>query len=348
MDLSLSKKVFLLSRRWTHHAAHSGYDILGKHVGTVLTSRPIPESILSNHLFFRMTQKMTGYDRVGVALELLTFRHMATRRGCVYHFLYGESTYNYIGYLNGWRGHKIVATYHKPPGYYEDMVRTSKPIARLSSVFIVGTNQYSCFEMVMPHNRIHYLPHPVDTCFFAPPDKFDEREKNLCLFVGAHLRDYETLRSVIENAWVIAPNIKFVIVAYPPMRGEFKGLVGNYEIVSEISESELLTLYRVATLLIMPLQETTANNTVLEAMSCGLPIVVTDVGAIRDYSSSGCVEFVQPYDSDDMLSAILKLLKSDAKRREMSVNARKMALQFDWQKIVQDYKDIYVQLLKDD
>ncbi|MEW5818404.1 MAG: glycosyltransferase family 4 protein [Spirochaetota bacterium] len=348
MTLPLQNKVFLLSRRWAHHSSHSGYDILGNHIGTVLSSHAVPNWILGDRLFYAMTKNMTGYDRVGLALELLALRHMASHKRCVYHFLYGENTCNYIGHFNGWRGHRVVATYHKPPKYFEDKIRKTNSIEKLSSVFLVGRNQYDSFAGVVPDDHLYYLPHPVDTSFFLPPRDFRERKTNLCLFVGAHLRDYETLRAVIENAWIKAPQIKFIVVAYPPMRGEFKGLVGNYEIVSGISEAELLHLYRIATLLVMPLQETTANNTVLEAMSCGLPIIVTDIGAIRDYTSDDCAAFVHPYDPDEMLDAILLVLKSDRKRRDMSNNARDLVLRFDWREIVCSYESIYTEILSGD
>jgi glycosyltransferase involved in cell wall biosynthesis len=344
--LPLHNKVFLLSRRWSHHASHSGYDILGKHIGTLLSCKPVPDFLLPDRIFWKLTRDMRGYDRTGVALEYLTLRHMALHRDCIYHFIYGENTYNIIGYLNGWRGHRIIATYHKPPKYLSEMVRSFDPIKRLSAIILVGINQFNFFSEIIPKEKIFFLPHPVDTKFFLPPSNFHDREKNEILFVGAHLRDYETLRSIVENAWLIAPQLKFTIVAYPQKICEFHGMVGNYKIVTNISESDLLILYQRSTLLLMPVEDATANNTILEAMSCGLPMVVTDIGAVRDYVKSDFAKLVSPYNSEEMLVAILSLIASKDKLSEMAENARNHSFIFDWEIITKHLIEFYGHLLK--
>jgi glycosyltransferase involved in cell wall biosynthesis len=343
--LPLHDKVFLISRRWYHHASHSGYDILCNFIGTTLTSRPVPDFFLPNRILWKMTHDMPGYDRTGAALELLAMKHMASHKKCIYHFLYGENSYNYLGYLNGWRGHKVVVTFHHPPKKFAEFNRTVDPIRRLSNVIVVGRNQIASLEDILPNNRIHFIPYAVDTTYFAPLGLNNEREKNTCLFVGAHLRDFETLYSIIENAWITYPNIKFNIVIIPADRDKLRGLVGNYQIFNNIDEPTLLNMYQRASLLIMPLQDTTANTSVLEAMSCGLPMVVTDIGAIRDYANEDCARFVSPFNPGEMLDAIVSLLKSDQDRKMMGENAREHAKKFDWRLAAEKLHNFYDQII---
>lgn len=341
----VQEKVYLVSRRWNHHATHSGYDRLGRIIGTTLTSNPVPDYLLPDHIYWKLARDMRGYDRTSLALELLALKHMTTHKGCLYHFLYGENAYRYLGKLNLWRNHKLVATYHHPPQAFTERVRTLEHVRKLSAVIVVGRNQLASFKGILPDGRLFFVPHPVDTTFFSPPKGFWERDNDLCLFVGAHLRDFQTLRSVIENAWIIAPNLRFAVVVHPLHLDKFKGVVGNYTIYCKIEEAELLNLYRKATLLIMPLKDTTANNSVLEAMSCGLPIVVTDVGAIEDYVSEECAHFVSPFEPHEMLEAILNLLDSGMRRKLMAESARERAMDYDLRKIAKQLQSVYIQIL---
>lgn len=339
------EKVFLVSRRWNHHATHSGYDRLGRLIGTPLTSNPVPEYLLPNRIYWQMTREMSTYDRTSLALELSTLKHMATHKGCLYHFLYGENAYRYLGKLNRWRDHRLIATYHKPPQVLAENVRNFEPLEKLSAVILVGRNQLASFDGVLPEERMFFVPHPVDTTFFSPPNDFNERRNDLCLFVGAHLRDYQTLRSVIENARILAPEVKFAVVVHPRYIDTFKGVVGNFTLYCNIEEEELLNLYRLAALLIMPIEDTTANNSVLEAMSCGLPMVVTDIGAIREYVNDACAHFVSPFETNEMLDAILFLLDSRSRRKQMAESARERAQDYDLRTIARRMEVIYLQIM---
>lgn len=344
--LPLHNKVFLLSRRWNHHSNHSGYDLLGNFVGTTLTSKPIANILLPDHLFWKMTKNMTGYDRVGAALELLAIKHMAVHKQCVFHFLYGENTFNYSGYFNGTNGHKIIATFHHPPQKLASLIGSPKRLKKLSGAVVVSQNQINSEISILPNNQIYFIPHPVDTSFFTPSEqKKPGREHNTCLFVGAHLRDFDTLYSVIENAWIISPGIKFYIVILPKYNYRLRGMKGNYKIFNSIDEPSLLDLYRRSSLLIMPLQDSTANNSILEAMSCGLPIVVTDIGGIRDYVNEDCARFVSPYNPNEMLDTVINLLQSDRERKLMGENARNLAMKFDWAAVKEKYLTLYNHLL---
>ena len=342
---SVEDKVFLLSRRWAHHANHSGYDILGRHIAKTLSAKPIPDIFLPNRLFWKMTKNMIGYDRTGAALEMMAAAHMTTRSGCIYHLLYGDNCFNYLGALNGWRNHRVIASFHLPPRRLAEWVRKPDQLQQLSAVIILGCNQLPFFEGILPRERIILVPYAVDTSFFTPPSKFSQREENLCLFVGSHLRDYETLSSVIENARILAPQLRFALVAHPKALANFNGVVGNFTLHSDIRESELLALYQKATLVIQPLQDAVANTALLEGMACGTPIVVTEIGAVREYVTENCACFVPPYNPEGMLEAILSLVNDPVRCRDMSNNARQEALKFDWSIVAGQMRKAYEQIL---
>lgn len=63
----------------------------------------------------------------------------------------------------------------------------------------------------------------------------------------------------------------------------------------------------------------------LEAIACGLPMVVMYVGAIRDYVHEDCAEFVPAFDSDAMFLASLCLVNDRERHGRMPVAARQRA-----------------------
>jgi len=116
-------------------------------------------------------------------------------------------------------------------------------------------------------------------------------------------------------------------------------------VFSGISDEDLRDRYRKAAILLHPLKECTANNSALEAMACGVPIVVTDIGGIRDYLSDDCALFCRPGDADEMAASVLELLDNSARRSAMGKSARERAESlFAWPIIARKMRGVYEQL----
>ena len=93
--------------------------------------------------------------------------------------------------------------------------------------------------------------------------------------------------------------------------------------------------------MVMPLHDAVANNAVLESMACGLPLVVSDVGATRDYVSPDCSVLVPPYDSRRMAEAVMNLLDEPKERKQLAEKAREQSLLFSWPKVVNELLTLY-------
>ena len=84
----------------------------------------------------------------------------------------------------------------------------------------------------------------------------------------------------------------------------------------------------------------------LEAMSAGLPSVVTNVPGNKDLvidNKNGFV--VQKDDIDIFANKILTLLEDGKLRKNMSINALKMSKKYDWRNIAGKYLEIFERLL---
>lgn len=332
--------------RYSHHSPHSGYSRLAEYGLTrykgevIAVDKPLSRRIIRERMLWRIAGGTPGYDRAAMATELKVGWHMLKDPGYVYHFLYGETTYHYVGCLNNLRQNRVIATFHLPPSGIRKAVQIDWHLRQLSAVICVGRTQQEVFADILKPDRIFFVPLGVDTQYYTPPASFETRNPDLCLVVGDNYRDYPTLRGVIELVAFQRPNTQFVVIT-SPRRFELIGSHPNLTLRSGIPEPEFLELYRSATLMIMPLHDTTANNAVLEGMACGLPLVVSDVGSIRDYVSPDGAVLVPPYDSQGMAEAVLELLDDPVKRQKMSQRAREQALKFSWPTVVEQLHSVY-------
>ena len=102
----------------------------------------------------------------------------------------------------------------------------------------------------------------------------------------------------------------------------FKGLT-NVELHSSINDKSLLRLYQSAQILLLPLLDCTANNALLEGMACGLPVVTTDLPAIKDYVNDDCSILAPKGDSKALAMPLSRYLKT---RKNLSNSAQVVGL----------------------
>lgn len=340
------RPVIYIGTRMAHHSPHSGYDRIAAYVPSAFQTPNALHRLLS-HVPERVLARIrrsagTWYNSAALLQEMQAAFHMLIRHGTIYHFLYGEDGFHYAGYWKVRRSNRIVATFHMPPEKFRMIMHTTHHLKKLDAVVIVAPNQEEIFKNLLPPERVHLIPHGIDTDFFRPGGK-DTVRKRLCLCVGSHLRDLYMLRNVIYTLVRHDPSISFCVVTIKDARHVVDGLP-NTTILETIPEVHLLDLYRTASVLMLPLVDATSNNSLLEALSCGLPVVATDTGGIRMYGSGGGVVFVPPGDHDLMAWEILRVLDDPQYRQSLSHAARANAEQFDWVKIAEQMCRLYERL----
>jgi len=340
------KPVCFVVFRYGHHSPHSGYSRMPEFAAslykgeTIAVDKPLPRSIIRERMLWKLAAGTPGYNRAAMAAELKVAWNILKEPEHIYHFLYGETTYHYAGKFNNIRQNSIVATFHLPPAQLKQAVQVDWHLRQLSAVVCVGRNQQDFFSGVLPADRIFFAALGVDTQYFTPPDSFESRDKNLCLIVGSNYRDYPTLRGVIELMAYLRPQTQFVAVT-SPKNFELLGKHPNLSLKTGIPEAELRDLYRSAALMVMPLFDATANNAILEGLACGIPLVVSDVGAIRDYVSPESALLIPPYNACAMADAALDILDAPQERQRMAKEARRQALKFSWPIAAEQLRAVY-------
>ena len=92
----------------------------------------------------------------------------------------------------------------------------------------------------------------------------------------------------------------------------------------------------------MPLIDGTANNVLLEAMASGVPVLTTDVGAIKDYVFEECGILMKDDCPKAFADKIVFLANNRELLKEMGQKARKVTEEkFSWKQLAPRYAQLY-------
>jgi len=195
----------------------------------------------------------------------------------------------------------------------------------------------------VPREKMALVPNGVDVSRFRPPA--DEEEKaEAKRFLGVPpdrmavgtlsvLRPEKGHEIFLRAAASVASsraNVSFVVMGEGPERGNLEAMTKTLGIESRVrftgwvSDTErALRALDVAVMSSRPVVET-APIAALEAMATGVPMVVSDVGALSDLVAEGSTGFLVPSgDSEALAARVRELLEDDEMRGRMSREARR-------------------------
>ena len=345
--------VYLVGLRQQHHAGHSGYERFGRYVGVAL--RPPVSFRRGSGAFARLVAaavtSVTRHPRysIGALLtEVTAALHMIWHRGSLYHVLYGDSDLWMLGLASRLTGNRLVATFHEPPSFLERFEVDRRRTEHLDAAILVAESQRVHFERLLPPERVFVIPHGVDTDFFSPATSIgDER---ICITVGGKLRDFETLTAAIDLIWQANPSVRFVLVGTPHTGNAHLKRVSDerVELLRGLSDEALREAYRKARLALFAFRDSTVNNALLEAMACGLPIVATDVGGIREYLGGEAAILCPPRDPAALAAGVLRVLSDADCAGRMAAVGRARALGYHFRRAADQHRQVYSLVLSSD
>lgn len=106
-------------------------------------------------------------------------------------------------------------------------------------------------------------------------------------------------------------------------------------------DRKLVDLYSNATLLLFPSLTEGCPNSLLEAMTCGLPSIASNRGGIPEVGGKATVLIDDPMDVDAWASQILALLSDENKLASMRRGAVAQASRYNWENTAREVLCIY-------
>jgi glycosyltransferase involved in cell wall biosynthesis len=97
--------------------------------------------------------------------------------------------------------------------------------------------------------------------------------------------------------------------------------------------------------LLLPMNDSGANTSIVEALATGLPVATTDVGGIRDYGGGTLFPVVTNDDDDAMIALVEQYLSKSGWHDEISRTSRQFAEEtLSWRLVAQKHMQAYREL----
>jgi glycosyltransferase involved in cell wall biosynthesis len=110
--------------------------------------------------------------------------------------------------------------------------------------------------------------------------------------------------------------------------------------VGFVSKEDLVSFYNAATVFAMPSIYEGFGLPILEAMSCGCPVVASRGGSIPEIAAEAC-EYVDEYSVDDIAKGIIKVFQSNSIKNQLQKKGLEQAKKFNWKKTVDLTMNVY-------
>ncbi len=232
-----------------------------------------------------------------------------------------------------------------------------------SDLTINGTSRWiaQCAgkSQIFKDNNISNIPSNIDTDFFQAKDKNETRQKlhiplsRKIILCGVANNDprkgFAHFLDAIKRLHDYRNEVYLVFFgmdqAHLPMQEIADFDFKCFGIVN--ANTLLIDIYSVADVLVFPSRQENLSNTIMESLSCGVPVVAFDIGGngdMIDHQSNGYL--AKPFDESDMANGIIEILfKQDT--AIFSKNARNKVLSHFSNEIVSEqYINLYHSILQ--
>lgn len=232
--------------------------------------------------------------------------------------------------LNGIPPHKIITGVTASPGL-KKWIKSGSLDAYKKRVAALHANSRMLFEELTPYHRHrYYLPNGVDTELFTPWEL--PNQKRLVLgFVGRPDKtDAKGLVSIIKAAADEAEvDLKTNVNLYSN-RDKLNTMPSFYAGID---------VYCVASTM------DGTPNPMLEAAACGRPIIANRIGNAPEFVRNGINGFLVDRKVSQYVTKIRYFVKNRDKLKSMGNEARKTALEWDWETQANNYRAMFREVI---
>jgi len=238
------------------------------------------------------------------------------------------------------------------------LCRIAKRITISTPVYLKKSPFLRKFE-----DKVVVIPHGVDHGRFYMDAGIGEkfkiecgfpRETKIITYVG-RLAPYKGLPTLLKAFHCVLRETKdvvLVVVGKGMMEKELKALAFDLKIqdavifAGEVGDEVLPSFYRMSDVFVLPSRSGAESFglSLLEAMSCGIPVVASNVGGVPYVVGDGGV-LVRPNSPLEMAEALERVLSDQALRQELSGKALKESFRFSWDVMAKEMEKLYIELL---
>jgi len=225
--------------------------------------------------------------------------------------------------------------------------RRAKKVIALSDA-LAGTARETA-----PDLDIGVIPNGIDTEQFSPPERRRPGTR-VRLVTVARLLERKGIQTILEACALptLLP-VELEIIGTGPYEATLRemvdalGLGERVRFLGFVPNEELPRYYRRSDIFVLPSETESFGLVFAEAMSCGLPILASNVGGIPETVRDGIDGLLcPPGDPASLRKNILRLIESAPTRAEISISQRQRILEhYPWEHIAARYAEVYRSVL---
>lgn len=239
--------------------------------------------------------------------------------------------------------HRVILHLHG--GRFADFSASAGPLSgrwirrtleRAHAVVVLSTGWQRQIRQIAPKAEIQVMENAVA---LSPPRICTSRSKDLCHFGYLGRLDVEKgVHEMLDAARVLAASgvgFRLTMAGLGGSAGDPAevagaaaklGIAQYVEVIGPVAEAAKEAFFADCHVYVHPSHFEGMPLAVLEAMSRGLPVIATRVGAIPEAISDGQEGLLVPVKDANMLAAAMRALASDGlSRRQMGAKARELA-----------------------
>ena len=341
----MKQDVWAFGFAFGHHGKYSAFhrilDYLPDEIRKIYVSFPW-ERLLPRPLKRRLRREI-------LRAEKRMIQESSRAKPRLIHFLYPENCFLNGCFQRSFTG-KVLLTLHQPESVLSSFRISPQGLSfietaqRADRLIAMSPHVVECYQKFFENQSVRVIPHGVDTNYFTPGN--DISDSSLILTLGNWRRDFKLWQAVANNFLKRGRPETFFLVTNPENRKQC-GLkkTANTIFMNGISDLELRELYNRSKALFLPLLDAVANNALLEGLSMGKHILVSDLPASRFYGEDHVSYLDKDATIETASNALFQLLdKSTLQERRPDIRNYAEA-NFSWPRIAKAYQEEYSNLL---
>ncbi|MEI8364735.1 MAG: glycosyltransferase family 4 protein [archaeon] len=177
--------------------------------------------------------------------------------------------------------------------------------------------------------------------------KYKLSNKKKVLYVGRYSPDknIETLLIACKDI----KNYELLVVGHQEIKNKLSKYFINNNIIymGPRNQDELIDIYSISDVLVLPSLIELESLVFLEAISCSLPIIISDsiLNKTSQHMQNNGLIF-KSKDPNDLTKKINSILKDNKLRNKMGVESRKIAEKIDFKKSILKIEKLFIKLIK--
>jgi len=222
---------------------------------------------------------------------------------------------------------------------------------------VSGFMQREAYERLAIKHEIKVIPNFVDSDLYspAPCEAVERRPEGVVITHVSNFRPVKRIQDLVYAMRMVvkeAPGAQLMLVGDGPDRHCIEKLIEQLHLGKSVTltgfRNDVANIFRCSDVGILCSETESAPLTLLEGMSCGIPMVAASVGGIPEIVQDGVNGLlVPPKQPEELAEAIIKLAKDGNLRGKLGAAARGTILeQFTAEKVVKAYLETFEGVVK--